>query len=48
MSGPKSPAVTYSAGFKGKVSKACVAGGIKAVSTATASALADALGIARP
>ena len=48
VSGAKSSAVSYSAGFKGKVTKAYVAGGTSAVSAATANALADALGVARP
>ena len=48
VGGANSPTVSYSAKAKGKVTKAYVAGGVQAVSAATANALADALGIARP
>ena len=48
VSDPTGPAVSYSAGFKGKVTKAYVVGGTTVVSAATANALADALGITRP
>ncbi|NMN01644.1 BspA family leucine-rich repeat surface protein [Bifidobacterium panos] len=48
VSGGDNSAVSYSAGFKGKVSKAYVAGGTAAVSKDTANAPADALGVSRP
>ncbi|NMN01535.1 cell wall-binding repeat-containing protein [Bifidobacterium panos] len=48
VSDAKGPAVSYSKGFKGKVSTAYVVGGSAAVSAATANALADALGVRRP
>ena len=40
--------MSYSAGFKNKVTKAYVAGGTVVVGKDTANALADALGISRP
>ncbi|NMN02490.1 InlB B-repeat-containing protein [Bifidobacterium panos] len=45
---PSSPTVSYSASYRGKVSKAYVAGGTSAVSTATANAIADKLNMKRP
>lgn len=45
---PSCSTVLYSAGFKGKVSKVWVAGGTSAVSTQTADAIADKLGMRRP
>ena len=47
VSDASSPAVSYSAGFKGKVTNAYVVGGTAAVSAATANALATALGASR-
>lgn len=48
VDGPSSPAVSYAAGFAGKVSRAYVAGGENAVSRDTADAVADRLGLNRP
>ena len=48
VNGPNSPTVSYSAEFRGKVSKAWVAGGVNAVSAQTANAIADKLNIRRP
>ena len=41
-------AVSYSAGFRGRVSRAYVAGGVGAVGRPVAEAIADALDVARP
>ncbi|NMN01414.1 repeat protein [Bifidobacterium sp. DSM 109963] len=48
VSDASSPAVSYSKGFKGKVSKAYVTGGTAVMTKDTANALADALGVRRP
>lgn len=40
-----SPAVSFSAGYRGKVDNAYVVGGVNAVSQATANAIADSLGL---
>ncbi|NMN02495.1 cell wall-binding repeat-containing protein [Bifidobacterium panos] len=48
VANPSSPTVSYSASYRGKVSKAYVAGGTSAVSTATANAIADKLNMKRP
>ena len=48
VNGPDSPTVSYSAEFRGKVSKAWVAGGTNAVSAQTANTIADKLNMRRP
>nr|WP_301538551.1 cell wall-binding repeat-containing protein [Bifidobacterium sp. DSM 109963] len=45
---PNSPTVSYSASYRGKLTKAYVAGGTSAVSTATANAIADKLNMKQP